>query len=591
MTTLSHQLEAGQTPDERDALRRELLRRQAEQAVRNFAAFTMFVWPEIEPGRELTWNWHIGLLCRELQRVLDGGYFGVAGTVNGHAAPKKVKPDDVFYDWPTPCRPDHPMAAWVPIRELVLCIPPGFLKSILVSVLLPAFAWLSRPERRALYVANDDDLAKRDSQRSRELIESDRYALCKQAASRLMGVPRWELAADQNEKHHFRTSRRGFRQAFSYGAKVTGKRGDMVVVDDPMDAKEAVLGSITQIVKRMQDAMRVYDFVLASRLNNQNEDPRILIQQRLHPQDPAGQLIARGVRHVVLPNEYEPDHPHRHPEDPRTKEGELLCEEILNRKSTESLKAHPESALHYGAQYQQRPRDREGGFFRREDLHSFTFEGPLIYAYRPDGKRRVIPKADCWCFLTADTALSDSDYADFTAIGVWYAERSVGENGEPRPFDLFLADVIHERLDGPRVESTLRQVMNAHPAVFTCLESWSGSKMIIHRLIRMGLNIHPYKPGTRSKVTRSFTAQIAVRHGRHHMLRGAPWRPAVENELVDFPTALNDDLADMVCMAHELAEDTDLWRGLPEPEPAPNTMEDVLGLHRRTRERILRDDD
>jgi hypothetical protein len=86
----------------------------------------------LEVGTPLVWNWHLDVICAHLEAVTEG----------------------------------H-------IRRLLINIPPGHMKSLIVSVFWPAWMWLHHPEWRLLSTSYSLNLAKRDAGRCKDLIESD----------------------------------------------------------------------------------------------------------------------------------------------------------------------------------------------------------------------------------------------------------------------------------------------------------------------------------------------------------------------------------------------------------------------------------
>jgi hypothetical protein len=167
------------TEEQAAALRTELvLARDARVMRGSFEAFVRGAWATLEPGRELLWNWHLSVVCAYLEAVHDGR-----------------------------------------IRRLIVNIPPGSMKSLLVSVLFPAWKWIHEPSCRFLCGSNEGTLATRDALRMRSLVEStwfnDRW-------------PHVQLSADQREKTLFQNTGRGHRESQGVLAKITGKRGDCV---------------------------------------------------------------------------------------------------------------------------------------------------------------------------------------------------------------------------------------------------------------------------------------------------------------------------------------------------------------------------
>lgn len=152
----------------------ELEKRACEKSL---AQFVKCAWHIIEPGTPLLWNWHINTVCGYLE-----------------AFHKHQLPD----------------------RRLIINIPPGTLKSILVSVMYPAWVWCTEPENRFLSFANEQGLSIRDALRMKQIVTSEWYQ------------EKWPISmqADQNEKTLFANDARGFRQSQGITASNTGKRGD-----------------------------------------------------------------------------------------------------------------------------------------------------------------------------------------------------------------------------------------------------------------------------------------------------------------------------------------------------------------------------
>ena len=306
---------------------REAIREAARDrlAIEKLSWFVKRTWSVVEPGSPLEWGPHLDILCDALDRQMAG---------------------DPAY------------------QRLALFVPPGTMKSLLVSVFAPAKEWIKDPERRKLCLANDDELVKRDSRRTRHIIESDVYQRLLARAEQDLGLPAWSLANDQNEKTNFENSRRGFRQCRPIRGKVTGKRADDILEDDLLDAKEVVLGAPDAIARRVAEVNIIRSQVLPSRVNDHRTARRTYVGQRLHQNDPGAACIADGWRIICLPMEYDPNHPNLCPEDWRTEPGELLFPDRFTRQVVDALK-DTLGAQQSAAQLQQLPTPTEGLRFKR----------------------------------------------------------------------------------------------------------------------------------------------------------------------------------------------------------------------------------
>lgn len=106
--------------------------------------------------------------------------------------------------------------------RLLINVPPGMMKSMLVSVLFPAWEWGPRnmPHMRYVCASHSQELAVRDNVKMRRLVESEWY-------QSLWG-DRVTMTGDQNVKTKFENTATGFRQAVAT-ASMTGARGDRVI--------------------------------------------------------------------------------------------------------------------------------------------------------------------------------------------------------------------------------------------------------------------------------------------------------------------------------------------------------------------------
>jgi hypothetical protein len=255
----------------------------AELARRRFREFIRQFWSVVEPARPLISNWHVDAIADHLQAISEGR-----------------------------------------IKNLLINVPPGHGKSLIVSVLWPAWQWIRTEkgaEWRGLFASYNGGLAVRDSVRCRALLESPCY--------RETFRPVWKLAGDQNEKNYFANTKSGFRLSLSVGGHGTGFRGDAIVVDDPLNASDQYSESARR------EAIFWFDQVMSSRLNDMESGNKIIIMQRLHEKDLSGHVLERGsYEHLCLPSEFEPERRSMTSIgwcDPRTEPGEVLFPALYSR--------------------------------------------------------------------------------------------------------------------------------------------------------------------------------------------------------------------------------------------------------------------
>lgn len=526
-------------------------------AVDTFSGFVRYMWSEIEPGRSLDWGWYMQLICDELEGLVKG-----------------VAPDGTPY----------PESG----AELVINLPPGHAKSRLCSVFFPAWLWLHNEHLRLLTTANEGTLASRDSRLSREVITSDRYRLLQQlhdidigvAALDGRGIPRplstdsagnatmiadgtwepWGLSVDQKSKVNFDIARKGRttgggRVALGMMAKVLGKRGDGLIVDDPHDAKEVLLGDPSRVAERMREARIVYHGALLTRLNKGAW--RLIVAQRLHVADLPGDLIDRGARVVCLPVHYDPDHPHAHPVDALNREpGELLAPAVHSEERDRELRKRL-GPRHHDAQYEQRPAVEAGGSFSRAWFHQQYKSAPLELARRARFDEVAI---------SLDCAFRDHNKADYVVATVWgHKRRRVKKiHGVITPTGLtrlnidtnegiqpgkYLLDLKRGRMGLFETCAMLRRLRARWPWVrLVLVEAKANGDAVIETMRREGHGgVVGYEPD-RSKAARAEVSALAFESAEIWLPseEHAPWLGDFVEEHVQFPAGAHDDQVDSV---------------------------------------------
>ena len=248
------------------------------------------------------------------------------------------------------------------IRKLLINVPPGCMKSLLVSVLWPAWEWGPQNRAGTRYVAASysQTLTIRDNRRCRNVIVSDVY-------QKHWGK-RFTLTGDQNAKERYDNDQTGFRIATSVSGVGTGERGDRFIIDDPHNVGE------TESDLKREAVLQWFTEVVPTRINDPERSAIVVVMQRIHEQDVSGHILGKelGYEHLCLPMEYETDHPFVCKKDWRKEDGELLWPE---RFSGEYLNTDLKPVLEsWGGSYavagqlQQRPSSRLGGIVKRDDL-------------------------------------------------------------------------------------------------------------------------------------------------------------------------------------------------------------------------------
>lgn len=427
-------------------------------------------WPAIEGGTPLVWNWHLDIFCRELMAWIRG---------------QSERPN------------------------LCINVPPGSMKSTVVSVCLPAWIWLWWPEWTGLFVSGAGDVSIRDSMKCRQLVTSEWYAGFR--------LP-WKLASDQDAKGWFKNTAGGERQATTIGSRGTGKRVHHVIFDDANDTKEVSPAKLDAVWDS-------YRLTFQNRLKDMTKGGRCNIQQRTHMQDLTGHLMEEDGpqwSRIVIREEWEENDPDAHPDDPRTEPGELFFLARFPPAVVESEKRIL-GAVGYAGQHQQRPIPKEGAIFRVDRIEIIEVAPVCAKVCRG------------W-----DQAASRGR-GDYTAGGLLGREKDGG---------FVILDMARKQTDEPR--SLLKSV--AMQDGRDIMISWpqdpgaAGKDQARSIVADMAGWIIKTSPETGAKETRWEPFAAQVNGGNVKMVRG-PWNRALLEEMETAPNGAHDDQLDALARA------------------------------------------
>jgi len=400
------------------------------------------------------------------------------------------------------------------IRRLIITVPPRSLKSICASVAFPAFVLGRDPTRRIICVSYSEALARKHANDCRALMRSPRY---------IRAFPKTRISGAKDTELEVMTTDRGFRLAASVGGTLTGRGGNLLIIDDPLKPQEA------QSEAARDSLWQWYTNTLLSRLDNKADDAIILVMQRLHVDDLVGRLLEQGGwNHLDLPAIAEVDEaiPLGPAREYVRRAGHVLHPEREPRAVLEEIR-RAMGSLEFSAQYQQRPIPLGGNLVKWAWFR--THEHPPAPA---SGDRIVVS----W-----DTAMSARELSDYSACVVLLVRNGTA----------FVLDVVRERLEYPALR---RKVVDVHRrwcnlADYILLIENKGSGMSLIQDLRRD-SIHAIGVDPEGDKVMRMNAQTArIEAGAVSLPRRAPWLEEFQREIMAFPNGRHDDQVDALSQA------------------------------------------
>jgi predicted phage terminase large subunit-like protein len=434
----------------------------------NLASFVWKCFLTISPGTTYLRNWHVDAIVHRLMGVHHGE-----------------------------------------ICRLLINQPPRSLKSICVSVAYAAWLLGHDPRRRIIVVSYANELALELHRQFRMIIDAPWYRTL---------FPGMQPARDSGLE--LVTTLGGGRFATSVGGTLTGRGGDLIIIDDPLKAEEA----LSEVARN-----RVIDWyagTLVSRLNDKKGGPIVVVMQRLHENDLAGHLIEQGGwTHLDLPAIAVEDAVIALPEGRTMRRlvGQVLHPEREDKEALERIREEIGSLM-FSAQYQQRPVPLEGNLIRRG---WFQFCDDL-----PErGAGRVVQSWDI-----AMTTGSSNDYSVCTS---WLMTKH----------DYYLLDVFRARLKYPDLRRKVAVLAEKFDAGTILVED-AGPGMALLQDLRRDVPQGMIRPiGQKpegSKADRMIAQSAKIEAGHVYLPRDSGWLDTFLLEILAFPNGRYDDQVDSV---------------------------------------------
>lgn len=440
----------------------------------NLAAFIQASFAEVVPGVKLVWHPYLDLIASRLNDVVHGR-----------------------------------------IKNLIVTMPPRHLKSMCVSVAMPAYFLGHNPSADVMVVSYGQDLAKKFAEDTRTVMASDFYR-------RIFAT---RLASLRQSVHVLKTTRGGVRRATSIDGAATGVGADLLIFDDPQKPNEA----LSDAVRRSTN--EAYENTFLSRRNDPATCRIVIVMQRLHEDDFVGHVKSLGGEWELLnlPAIAEEDETYyfetflgRHKY--QRKEGEALHPMRVPVPELELIRAQIGEAS-WATQYMQRPAPAGGGivklgWFKRYAPHE-----------QPASFDRIVQS---W-----DTANKINEWNDYSVCTTWGAK-----DGR-----FYLLHVLRKRFLYPDLKPAVIQQAQMHNATIVLIEDHASGTQLIQDLTRDNFSKFQACQPAKDKRMRMSDQTAPIENGFVYLPHEAYWLPEYEHELMVFPNGKFDDQVDSTSQA------------------------------------------
>ena len=433
---------------------------------KDLSGFIQRAFSTVDPGASYRHNWHIDAIAWQLERVVRGE-----------------------------------------VSRLIITIPPRSMKSISASVAFPAWLLGQNPSLNVLAVSYAEGLSEKLALDCMKVIEAPWYREI---------FPGVRIAKGRSARSDFATTRGGGRYSTTVGGALTGRGGDIIIIDDPHKPEDALSD-----VKR-QRVIDWFGSTLLSRLNDPAKSAIVVIQQRVHEGDLVGHLLAQGGwEHLDLqaiaedPCMIDLGWRGQIVRDP----GHLLHPQRLPEDLLESYKCDLGSYV-FAAQYQQRPAPLGGGIVKWDWFS--TYHDPPI-------KRPGDGIVQSW-----DTASKAEEANDWSVCTTWFV----------RDRKAWLLDVWRAKLEYPELRRKIPTLASMWDAGLILIEEAGSGVQLVQDLQHEGrLSVKGVVPKD-DKATRLQSVSHLIEGGRVAVPKVAPWLAEFQREITLFPAGKHDDQVD-----------------------------------------------
>jgi len=249
-------------------------------------------------------------------------------------------------------------------NRVIINMPPRHMKSVLVSVFYVAWRLGLDPTKQFINISYGEDLANDLADKTRRLMLSREYRMI---------FPGTVL--NKKAVAHITTTRGGKRYAVPVGGDVTGFGADEIIIDDPMEPKDAASEHTKEKIREWVAGSVI------TRFNNPREGKLILVMHRLAPDD-LSSTLEPGADYVLrLPMVAEVEEAIELGKCSYSRSvGDILNESINGQQQIVNIRREVSPHV-WDSQYQQRPSVGGTGMLSIDRFQRFDLSSPPTFAF------------------------------------------------------------------------------------------------------------------------------------------------------------------------------------------------------------------
>ncbi len=433
---------------------------------------------------------------------------------------------------------------WGKCPRLMIWMSPRSGKSLMASVYGPAWALGHVPSWQVIGASHSSNLIEDFSREVRNLVNSDIYKAV---------FPGVTLRSDSRAANRWHTANGGLYTAIGVGGHFAGRGANIAFIDDPISEQDAYSKAKRQRVNKW------YPGGLRSRLMPNGRVA--IIQTRWNEDDLSGFLLKMAEN------------------NPGSDQWEVIrFPAILDEEAVEELALARLKCIDQGLLPPDYPEMKIGGTYwpvqeghelrdvglrgwktselltTKENLPPHEWEA--IYMQRPTADQGNILKTSWWkvwkehkppicdyVLMSMDTAFSEKDDADYSAITTWGIFKDANDVS-----NMIMLGAQKGRWGYPDLRKKAFDLYNYHMPDMVLIEKKASGQSLLQDMQASGVPVMPYNPD-RDKIARAYACTPLFHGGRIWVPENKRWAEEVLHECAVFPAADHDDYVDTVTQA------------------------------------------